>query len=77
MAVFPTIAVFLLFLVVLQDLYTTQHKRNEKLQKGPGRPSKSPSLQKSTFQTPIYIYFFARTRTNLELKCLLDPGLSI
>ena len=36
--VFPTIADFLLFLVVLHGLYTTQHKRNANYKRGRGTP---------------------------------------
>ena len=78
MAVFPTIdRCFLLFLVVLHDLYTKQHKSNANYKKGRGSPLNRQHLRRSTFQTPIYIYFLARTRANLELKSLLDPRLSI
>lgn len=77
MAVIPAIAVFLLFFVVLHGLYCTkQHKRNANYKNSAGITQHRQHLRRSTFQSPIYIYFFASTRTNLEPKCLLDPRLS-
>lgn len=65
------------FSVVLHGLYCTkQHKRNANYKNSPGIAQHRQHLRRSTFQSPIYIYFFAPTRTNLEPKCLLDPRLS-
>ena len=62
MVVFPTNAVFLLFLVVLHGLYTTQHKRNANYKKGRGAPQNRHHLRRKEYFSNADLHIF-----------LLDP----
>ena len=62
MAAFPTNAVFLLFLVVLHGLCTTQHKRNANYKKGRGAPQNCHDIRRKEYFSNADLHIF-----------LLDP----
>ena len=73
MVVFPTIADFLLFLVVLHGLYTTQHKRNANYKKGRGAPQNRHHLQRKEYFSNADLHIFLLDPKALNFnKCIFQ-----
>ena len=77
---FATNAVFLLFLVVLHGLYTTQHKCNVNYKKGRGAPQNRDHLRKGVLFKRRFTYIFIgsglfiSTRAYFKYGCFKRPG---
>ena len=77
---FATNAVFLLFLVVLHGLYTTQHKCNVNYKKGRGAPQNRDHLRKRVLFKRRFTYIFIgsrlfiSTRAYFKYACFKRPG---